>query len=106
MAKIIDIAKTMGADIKKLEDGHLEINSGHLKSMTIDASQIPDIIPVICVMASVSEGETRIINASRLRIKESDRIKSTVSELSKLGADITASLLPARVRFRQPGHRG
>ena len=87
--KIIDVAKAMGADIKKLEDGHLEINSGHLKSMTIDASQIPDIIPVICVMASVSEGKTRIINASRLRIKESDRIKSTVSELSKLGADIT-----------------
>ena len=32
--------------------------------------------------------ETNIYNASRLRIKESDRIKSTTSELKKLGADI------------------
>ena len=39
-------------------------------------------------MASLSEGQTTIVNASRLRIKESDRIKSTVSELAKLGADI------------------
>lgn len=55
---------------------------------TIDASEIPDIIPILCVLASVSEGQTRVINGQRLRIKESDRIKSTVSELSKLGADI------------------
>ncbi len=86
--KIIEIAKSMGADIKKIADDKVEIKPGQLKSLTIDASQIPDIIPVISTMASVSMGQTKIINASRLRIKESDRIKSTVSELAKLGADI------------------
>lgn len=58
------------------------------KAAVIDASQCPDIIPVLCVMAALSDGTTRVINGKRLRIKESDRIKSTVSELTKLGADI------------------
>lgn len=85
---IIEIAKAMGVKIKQINDTSIEINGGDLTSATIDASQIPDIIPVISVMASLSEGQTTIVNASRLRIKESDRIKSTVSELAKLGADI------------------
>lgn len=54
----------------------------------IDASDIPDIIPVICVMGSLRDGDTVIYNAGRLRLKESDRITATVTELSKLGADI------------------
>lgn len=64
-----------------------------LKSVThgtiIDGSQCPDIVPVLAVLAALSEGETKIINASRLRIKESDRLKAIATELSKLGADIT-----------------
>lgn len=40
-------------------------------------------------MASLSEGTTKIINAERLRIKESDRLRAMTVELSKLGADIT-----------------
>ena len=86
--QIINIAKAMGANIRQISDTSIEINGGNLKSATIDASQIPDIIPVICVLAALSKGQTTIVNASRLRIKESDRIKSTVSELFKLGADI------------------
>ena len=40
------------------------------------------------MLASLSEGETTVINGQRLRIKESDRIESTRTELEKLGADI------------------
>ena len=54
----------------------------------IDVSQCPDIAPVLTVLAALSEGETRIINAERLRIKESDRITSMRTELNKLGAEI------------------
>ena len=39
-------------------------------------------------MASLSKGETRIINGERLKIKESNRLESTSKELIKLGADI------------------
>jgi 3-phosphoshikimate 1-carboxyvinyltransferase len=59
-----------------------------MHDLEIDASQIPDLIPVLSVVASVSGGDTRIINAGRLRLKESDRIESTFDMLSSLGADI------------------
>lgn len=54
----------------------------------IDASNCPDLVPIMAVLASVSRGETRIIRAGRLRLKESDRLRSTSTELRKLGADI------------------
>jgi 3-phosphoshikimate 1-carboxyvinyltransferase len=40
------------------------------------------------VLAALSKGETKIINAERLRIKESDRITSIKTELNKLGANV------------------
>ena len=54
----------------------------------IDASQCPDIIPVLTVVASLSKGETRVINGQRLRIKECDRLNAICTELNKLGANI------------------
>ena len=57
----------------------------------IDAADIPDLVPILSVSTSVAEGETRIYNASRLRLKESDRIESVCSLLSGLGADIRAT---------------
>jgi len=54
----------------------------------IDASDIPDLIPVIAAVAATSNGETVIYNAERLRLKESDRIKTTCDMLRSLGADI------------------
>ena len=59
-----------------------------LVSTLIDASQCPDIIPVISLVAALSKGRTEIINAGRLRIKECDRLKAVATELNKLGAKI------------------
>jgi len=56
----------------------------------IDASQIPDLVPILTVLASLKEGKTtKIINAERVRIKESDRLAAISTEMNKLGADIT-----------------
>ena len=55
----------------------------------IDASQCPDIIPVVAVVAALCKGTTRIYNAGRLRIKECDRLHAICSELTKLGAQMT-----------------
>ncbi len=51
----------------------------------IDAADIPDLVPVLAALASVSPGETVFTRASRLRLKESDRIKSTVDMILSLG---------------------
>ncbi len=70
------------------EEDILIVYPSKTKGMVIDASQCPDLIPILCVLASQSEGVTHVVNGQRLRVKESDRILSTVTELSKLGADI------------------
>lgn len=82
----IAVLKEMGADIST--DGNsVIVKKGSLKGVTIDASQIPDLIPTLCVVASVCEGKTRVINAECLRIKESDRIASTCALINNLGGN-------------------
>ncbi len=82
----IAVLKEMGAEI--ITDGSsVTVRKGELKGVTIDASQIPDLIPTLSVVASVCEGETRVINAGRLRIKESDRIASTCALINNLGGN-------------------
>ncbi len=87
----IAVLKEMGADIS-ISGSSVTVKKGSLKGVTIDASQIPDLIPTLSVVASVCEGETHIINAERLRIKESDRIASTCALINNLGGN--ASELP------------
>ena len=55
----------------------------------LDVSQCPDLVPALAVMAAVRQGTTRITNAARLRIKESDRLAAVTDVLNKLGADVT-----------------
>lgn len=55
---------------------------------TIDVSQIPDLVPIMAVLATQTEGITNIVGAARLRIKESDRLAAVTQELTKLGAEI------------------
>lgn len=57
----------------------------------IDLADCPDLGPILMVLASFAEGNTTIYNAGRLRIKESDRIASMESELTKLGVTITST---------------
>ena len=71
----------------RTEEGFL-VQKGVLKGTEIDASQIPDAVPALSVVAALSEGETRIVNAARLRLKESDRIRSTSAMLRALGAEM------------------
>ncbi|MCF2661320.1 3-phosphoshikimate 1-carboxyvinyltransferase [Pseudoflavonifractor phocaeensis] len=54
----------------------------------IDVSQCPDLVPPLAVMAAVRQGTTRILNAARLRIKESDRLASVTATLNALGAQV------------------
>ena len=52
---------------------------------TVDVGDIPDLVPVLTVLASFCKGTTRIVNAARLRIKESDRLVSAADMINSLG---------------------
>ncbi len=54
----------------------------------IDAGEIPDLVPILSVMACAKKGTTKIFNAKRLRLKESDRLMTTAKMLNDLGADV------------------
>lgn len=58
------------------------------KSIEIDACEIPDLVPILSVIALARKGRTKIFNAERLRIKESDRLTAICKSLGALGADI------------------
>lgn len=85
---VVRIMERMGAAISQTENS-VTVNGGTTKATLIDAANCPDIIPVLTVLAAVSEGTTKIINAGRLRIKECDRLAAMTSELNKMGAAIT-----------------
>ena len=84
---ILDIIKRMGVTVVKKENS-VFVKGGTLRGTEIDASQIPDLVPVLATLACFSNGRTRIYNAERLKLKESDRIESVFSMLSNLGANI------------------
>lgn len=66
----------------------------------IDAKNIPDLVPVLSVFAAANHGAT-FTNIARLRLKESDRVQSTIAMLKSLGGQATAddnalTVLPCR----------
>jgi len=85
--KCTEILARFGAKVTQL-DNEVTVEKGKLKAITIDASQIPDLVPVLSVCAAFAEGTTKIINAERLRIKECDRLKATAELLNNLGGKV------------------
>ena len=100
---IIEVLQAMGAgpSLRLVEErtvggepvADLVIESAQLKAIEIGGDIIPRVIdelPVVAVAACFAEGTTVIRDAGELRVKESDRIETTVSELGRLGAKIKA----------------
>ena len=87
--KILDIISMTGAKVvQNSTSKFVAVPTADMHGITVDADEIPDLVPILAVMLSFIKGESRIINAGRLRIKESDRLSAICSELKKLGADI------------------
>ncbi len=86
---IVKILSDFGADVTV---GNREVTVKRAKltapQTPVDASDIPDLIPIVSVLASVSEGTTVIENCARLRLKESDRLVTIRDTLTALGADV------------------
>jgi 3-phosphoshikimate 1-carboxyvinyltransferase len=98
--QIIGLLHRFGADISE-KNGEYAVRGGApLRGIDIDATQIPDLVPVLAVVASVASGTTNIRGVSRLRLKESDRVASVCAMLTALGADVSADDDSIAVRGR------
>ena len=82
--KIVDILKAFGADVTVSENS-VRVKKSSLSANNIDATDIPDLVPIISVLAANSSGTSVISGVERLRYKESDRIKSIRENLELLG---------------------
>ena len=82
--EICNLLKRFGADVTTTENS-VTVKKSNLRGIDIDASQIPDLVPVLAVCGAGATGVTKIYNAERLRIKESDRLKTTMEAINNLG---------------------
>ena len=85
--EVLDILERFGAKVERGSD-FFTVSKGELCGTEIDAAEIPDLIPVLSVVASLARGETVIHNIERLRIKESDRVLTTERMIKNLGGEI------------------
>ncbi len=87
---IFNFLENFGANIS-WDKNEVKVNKSKLKAVNIDAAEVPDLVPVLAVLAANAEGETRIKNVRRLRFKECDRLSAISEELAKIGVKIEAS---------------
>lgn len=86
-SEVIDILRRMGVVFRR-EGNAISGKVRKINPTIIDASQCPDIIPVVSVVAALARGIVEVRNAGRLRIKECDRLHAIAEELNKIGANI------------------
>lgn len=84
---IIEYLERMGADITIEADG-IRIKGKELYGTAIDLSNTPDALPALAVVGCFARGATELYNVAQARIKETDRIKVMIEELTKMGAKI------------------
>lgn len=86
---IMDILMEAGASLSQTGDnlGSLTVQRAPLKSFTVDASNCPDLFPIISVLAAFCQGTSRIAGVGRLAHKESDRGAAILEMLHKMGVD-------------------
>ena len=98
-AGLLEVCRAMGADITYVNQtsasgeptADLLVRSSSLHGTTVEGAIIPtliDEIPMIAVMADFAEGTTVIKDAAELKVKETDRIKTTTEALLAMGADV------------------
>jgi 3-phosphoshikimate 1-carboxyvinyltransferase len=85
--RIIDYINQMGGSIIHKGNEYC-IKKSKTSGRTIDVSQCPDIAPILALLGALSTGKTIIENASRLKLKESNRLKTTFDTLQTFGVDV------------------
>lgn len=81
---ILPLLRQFGAAIEQDRNG-FSVTPAPLQAATVDLSDIPDLLPILAVLATKAAGETRFLNGARLRLKESDRLASTCAMIHSLG---------------------
>jgi 3-phosphoshikimate 1-carboxyvinyltransferase len=84
---IMDILMDAGASLSQLDGdkGNITVQRAPLKAFSVDASNCPDLFPIISVLAAFCQGTSRLAGVGRLANKESDRAKAILEMLDQMG---------------------
>ena len=84
---IMDILMDAGASLSQLDGdrGNITVQRAPLKAFRVDASNCPDLFPIISVLAAFCQGTSRLAGVGRLANKESDRAKAIMEMLTQMG---------------------
>ena len=84
---IMDILMDAGASLSQLDGdkGNITVQRAPLKAFTVDASNCPDLFPIISVLAAFCQGTSRLAGVGRLANKESDRAQAIIEMLTQMG---------------------
>ena len=84
---IMDILMDAGASLSQLDGdrGNITVQRAPLKAFSVDASNCPDLFPIISVLAAFCQGTSRLAGVGRLANKESDRAKAIIGMLTQMG---------------------
>ena len=84
---VMDILMDAGASLSQLDGdkGNITVQRAPLKAFNVDASNCPDLFPVISVLAAFCQGTSRLAGVGRLANKESDRAKAIIEMLTQMG---------------------
>ena len=84
---IMDILMDAGASLSQLDGdrGNITVQRAPLKAFSVDASNCPDLFPILAVLAAFCQGTSRLAGVGRLANKESDRAKAILEMLTQMG---------------------
>ena len=84
---IMDILMDAGASLSQMDDkrGNITVQRAPLQAFEVDASNCPDLFPILAVLASFCHGTSRMAGVGRLANKESDRAKAILEMLTQMG---------------------
>lgn len=88
-AVILDLLAKIGAEVRKKGEAWV-VGPGRLRGFKFDASDHPDLVPILEVLACKAQGLSEISGVKRLRYKETNRLQTVPEELTKMGARISA----------------
>lgn len=99
--RLLDCLERMGCGVHPEGDG-IAVTGGPLSGITVDMSDMPDMVPTLGVVAAFADGVTEIRNVAHLRAKECDRLAAVATELSRMGIDARCTESGLRIQGGLP----
>ena len=87
---IVDILRKAGADVS-VDGTEITVSKSDIRGCEVDMGNVPDLFPIVAVLLSTAEGDSRLYGAPQLKFKESNRIETVVNMINAIGGDAVAT---------------